>query len=317
MPFITRAGIINSIGDLWKEQRRFLHVKLRQFGMTYMGNGRHLMEQRINTEITDLLQALTKTEGRPIDMSNVYAVGVSNVICNMMMSVRFSMDDPKFRRFTFLIEEGMRLFGEVHTVDYIPSVQYLPGKKSACNKIAQNRQDMFAFYREVIDEHKRTFVPGVVRDLIDAYLTEIDTAKKEGRDSELFEGKDHGECWMACVLVYRSVMLTDRSCRFRRPTNDADYRRSVLGGHGNGQNHAAVDQRVHAAQSGSDARRAGGARPSGRTRSAAIDRGHSVSAGYGGDHSGVDAPIDDRSAGNDAFAEQVRTSHLPETRSRI
>lgn len=161
--------------------------------MTYMGNGRHLMEQRIMTEITDLLQSIHQTAGTPVDMSPVYSVAVSNVICNMMMSVRFSADDPKFKRFTFLIEEGMRLFGEVHTVDYIPSVQYLPGKQTACNKIAQNRQDMFDFYREVIDEHKRTFVPGTVRDLIDAYLTEIDAAKREGRDSELFEGKDHGE----------------------------------------------------------------------------------------------------------------------------
>lgn len=41
------AGIINSIGDLWKDQRRFLHDKLRQFGMTYMGNGKHMMEMRI------------------------------------------------------------------------------------------------------------------------------------------------------------------------------------------------------------------------------------------------------------------------------
>lgn len=145
------------------------------------------------TEITDLLQSIHQTAGTPVDMSPVYSVAVSNVICNMMMSVRFSADDPKFKRFTFLIEEGMRLFGEVHTVDYIPSVQYLPGKQTACNKIAQNRQDMFDFYREVIDEHKRTFVPGTVRDLIDAYLTEIDAAKREGRDSELFEGKDHGE----------------------------------------------------------------------------------------------------------------------------
>lgn len=41
------SGIINSTGKLWKDQRRFLHEKLRQFGMTYMGNGKHIMEKRI------------------------------------------------------------------------------------------------------------------------------------------------------------------------------------------------------------------------------------------------------------------------------
>lgn len=41
------AGIINSEGRLWKSQRRFLHEKLREFGMTYMGNGKKIMEGRI------------------------------------------------------------------------------------------------------------------------------------------------------------------------------------------------------------------------------------------------------------------------------
>lgn len=41
------AGIINSDGRLWKSQRRFLHDKLREFGMTYMGNGKKIMESRI------------------------------------------------------------------------------------------------------------------------------------------------------------------------------------------------------------------------------------------------------------------------------
>lgn len=41
------TGIINSEGRLWKSQRRFLHEKLREFGMTYMGNGKKMMEQRI------------------------------------------------------------------------------------------------------------------------------------------------------------------------------------------------------------------------------------------------------------------------------
>jgi len=44
---ISFAGIINSTGKLWKDQRRFLHDKLRQFGMTYMGNGKQQMQKRI------------------------------------------------------------------------------------------------------------------------------------------------------------------------------------------------------------------------------------------------------------------------------
>lgn len=87
----------------------------------------------------------------------------------------------------------MRLFGEIHTVDYIPTVQYLPGKLSAKNKIAKNREEMQKFYREVIDEHKKTYDAAINRDLIDVYIAEIENAKEEGRITELFDGKDHGK----------------------------------------------------------------------------------------------------------------------------
>ncbi|XP_077292942.1 cytochrome P450 18a1 [Arctopsyche grandis] len=191
MQTIEGFGIINSKGVLWKEQRKFLHDKLRQFGMTYMGNSRQKMEKRIMIEVNELLDMLNATNGQPVDISPMLAVSVSNVICNIMMSVRFSLNDPRFRHFTGLIEEGMRLFGELNTVDYIPTWQYLPGKLSAKNKITKNREDMFQFYQEVIDEHKATFDPNNIRDLIDTYLAEIQKAKEEGRDEQLFEGKDH------------------------------------------------------------------------------------------------------------------------------
>lgn len=40
MHTLDGLGIINSEGRLWKSQRRFLHDKLREFGVTYMGNGK-------------------------------------------------------------------------------------------------------------------------------------------------------------------------------------------------------------------------------------------------------------------------------------
>lgn len=191
MQTLNGFGIINSEGKLWKDQRKFLHEKLRQFGMTYMGSGKHLMEKRIMGEVHDYLSILQQANGQPMDMGPAISVAVSNVICNIMMSVRFSIDDPRFRRFIYLIEEGMRLFGEITTVDYIPTVQYLPGKLNARNKIANNRKEMMQFYQEVIDDHKRTFDSNNIRDLVDMYLAEIEKAKLEGRDQELFEGKDH------------------------------------------------------------------------------------------------------------------------------
>ena len=87
----------------------------------------------------------------------------------------------------------MRLFGKIHTIEYIPSIQYLPMTQTVKLQIARNRQEMFLFYKEVIDEHRRTFDPENLRDLVDTYLLEIQKAAELGKEKELFEGKDHGE----------------------------------------------------------------------------------------------------------------------------
>lgn len=59
------AGIINSTGKLWKDQRRFLHEKLRQFGMTYMGNGKQQMQKRIMVS-SDGLTVLRRSPSNPL-----------------------------------------------------------------------------------------------------------------------------------------------------------------------------------------------------------------------------------------------------------
>jgi len=50
---------------------------------------------------------------------------------------------------------------------------------------------MAAFFQTTVDNHRKTFDPSNLRDLIDTYLMEIQTAKEEGREEALFEGKEH------------------------------------------------------------------------------------------------------------------------------
>ena len=143
-------------------------------------------------EIDDLLSNL-RDESSHVDLDEYFALSVSNVICNLLMSVRFTRDDPRFIKFNRMIEEGMVLFGKIYTVDYIPITQYLPAIKSAKHQIAANRREMFEFYKEVIDSHRKTFDADNIRDLVDSYLNEIEIAKLAGFENELFEGKDHDE----------------------------------------------------------------------------------------------------------------------------
>ena len=52
---------------------------------------------------------------------------------------------------------------------------------------------MADFFQETIDEHRQSFDPNNIRDVIDAYLFEIQKAIENGTDKQLFEGKDHGK----------------------------------------------------------------------------------------------------------------------------
>ncbi|XP_038215552.1 cytochrome P450 18a1-like [Zerene cesonia] len=215
MHTLDGLGIINSEGRLWKNQRRFLHEKLREFGMTYMGNGKKIMEGRIKTEVQELMVNLHCADGAPIDANPLFALGVSNVICGITMSVRFSNGDARFARLNHLIEEGMRLFGEIHYGEYIPLYNYLPGKAQVQEKVAKNREEMFSFYQTLIDEHRDTLDINNARDLIDVYLIEIEKAKTEGRAGDLFDGRDQelqlkqilGDLFSAGMETIKSSLL--------------------------------------------------------------------------------------------------------------
>ncbi|XP_041976933.1 cytochrome P450 18a1 [Aricia agestis] len=191
MHILNGFGIINSEGRLWKNQRRFLHEKLRGFGMSIMGDARKTMVGRIKNEVHDLVGNIRRSEGAPIDVNPLLALGVSNVICGITMSVRFTVGDDRFKRLNFLIEEGMRLFGEIHYGEYIPQYNYLPGKAEIQARLATNRKEMFEFHQIVIDDHRKSLDMDNPRDLVDVYLIEIEKAKLEGREKELFEGRDH------------------------------------------------------------------------------------------------------------------------------
>jgi len=42
-----KLGVINAEGLLWKDQRRFLHEKLRRFGMTHFSNNNNKLQNMV------------------------------------------------------------------------------------------------------------------------------------------------------------------------------------------------------------------------------------------------------------------------------
>lgn len=183
-------GVVNNDGKLWKDQRRFLHERLRRFGMSFADGGRTHMENRITAEVQSFLRVLHEEKNRPTDLNPILSMSISNVICSIIMSVRFHLGDPRFKRFMALIAEGFRLFGRMTYVNFIPIMRYLPGLQKTRRKIAENRKEMADFFQETVDSHRKSFDPNNIRDLIDNYLLEIQDKTEKGQEALLFNGKN-------------------------------------------------------------------------------------------------------------------------------
>ena len=125
-----------------------------------MGSGREMMEARImvslsfssflapvfspcslltvvQSEVEMFLQSLARQRTAPVEIGYYLSSAVSNVICSLLMSVRFRHDDPRFIRFMNLIEEGFRLFTITAVAGFIPILRFLPGFNYAYSKIRQ------------------------------------------------------------------------------------------------------------------------------------------------------------------------------------
>lgn len=66
---------------------------------------------------------------------------------------------------------------------------------------------MAGFFREIVEEHKQSFDPSNIRDVVDSYLLEIETAKAEGREESLFEGKDPGKSLHSLLQIFRFLHI--------------------------------------------------------------------------------------------------------------
>ncbi|XP_018310095.1 cytochrome P450 18a1 isoform X2 [Mycetomoellerius zeteki] len=188
MNILDGYGIINTDGALWKDQRKFLHDKLKMFGMTSFNNRN--MESKIKHEVEIFLKRLEMKRGVPTTLTSSLAISISNVICSVAMGVRFYHGDPQFKRFMDLINEGFKLFGKVTFANYIPIVRLCPWINSVQNKIEKNRSEMAEFFQEVINQHRASYNENNINDILDAYLYEIQKATDENREDQLFEGKD-------------------------------------------------------------------------------------------------------------------------------
>ncbi|KAM9301999.1 cytochrome P450 2J6-like [Gastrophryne carolinensis] len=164
-------------GKAWKEHRRFTLSTLRNFGL-----GKRSMEEKIHEESSFLIQELKKNIDTPVDPHVVIDNAVSNIICSIVFGRRYDYDDSTFRDILNLVHENMKLATGFWSQLYnaFGFVKHLPLPHQ---RIFRNIKVVFGFLRKVLEEHRRTRVPGEPRDYIDCYLEELDKEQEDGNTS--------------------------------------------------------------------------------------------------------------------------------------
>nr|CAB3235762.1 cytochrome P450 2U1-like [Phallusia mammillata] len=167
-------------GPVWRSHRRFGMSSIRRFG----GN-KGVMERKVTDEAMHFIQQLKEFEGKPFNMQKHLSEAVANVICNMAFGRRYDYNDDKFQMLITNILGLAKQFSDWKTnlLIFLPFLCDVPPFTRHVQNIVSTTNPIQAMIGELINEHKSTFDPNDIRDILDGYLESF--AHKE--DNFVFE----------------------------------------------------------------------------------------------------------------------------------
>ncbi|XP_032081159.1 cytochrome P450 2J2-like [Thamnophis elegans] len=177
-------GVFMSTGPIWKQQKRFVMMALRNLGV-----GKKILENRIQEEAQHLLKVFKSKKGLPFDPRTPLFKAVSNIICNFMFGHRFSEEDAQFNKLLKTIQMIVYIAGNVwgRAYDSFPAImQKFP---KPYRELFEHNEFMHNLVKDKVQSHKERWEEGnEPQDLIDFYLKFI---SKSTEDSDSFFCEDN------------------------------------------------------------------------------------------------------------------------------
>ncbi|XP_070811461.1 cytochrome P450 2W1-like [Pituophis catenifer annectens] len=114
-------GLFFSIGELWKNTRRFTLTTMRDLGM-----GTSLIEGKILEELNFLVERVNSFKGEPFALKT-FAEAPTNITFTILFGERFDYADPTFTTLLRNISEVMSLLGDpaLHLYNVYPFLGFL------------------------------------------------------------------------------------------------------------------------------------------------------------------------------------------------
>ncbi|XP_013400906.1 cytochrome P450 2K3-like [Lingula anatina] len=169
-------GLLNSWGDLWKQQRRYALMTLRDFGL-----GKTSIAEAIQEEIGYLVDEFQKFEGKAVDPQQLLMPAISNVTNFLLFGERFQYDDPKFQQIMKNLMGQFQYFLLAQNAVVYPFLRYIPGDPFKFHYTFKCMGTTRKFLEERIERHVAEYDPDNIKCFTDAYIKAIKGEKdKEG-----------------------------------------------------------------------------------------------------------------------------------------
>ncbi|KAG5896790.1 hypothetical protein JTB14_008366 [Gonioctena quinquepunctata] len=176
----VRRGITGTDGDLWRIQRSFVTVHLRNLGF-----GKKSMEKQIQEEVAKILKFVGENENEKTQIKSILPISVLNILWVFISGSRLDWDDVRLAKLLKILDERAKAFDmSGGTLNILPWLRYIAPEKSGYNLIVRLNNELSAILMVPIEEHFETWTEGRNDDLIYSFITEM--KKHQGDDETTF-----------------------------------------------------------------------------------------------------------------------------------
>ncbi|XP_064630821.1 steroid 17-alpha-hydroxylase/17,20 lyase-like isoform X2 [Lineus longissimus] len=148
--------------ERWKAHRKMLNQALRNFASG------DLLVQNIHASMSIASHYLHPDLGKTYDPFQFVTLIIYNFICAMCVGKTFDPNDEEYKMLCFRRRSITDIIGNGFDADFFPYKRFLESKR--INKAKDVINQLLNYAKSIIDDHRKGFSPGVIKDFTDHIL---------------------------------------------------------------------------------------------------------------------------------------------------
>ncbi|XP_060528010.1 cytochrome P450 306a1 [Cylas formicarius] len=147
-------GLICAEGNLWKDQRKFIHSCLRNLGGSKISPHKGRMEALIMKHVLEFVEWAKETNEEFVDPLEPLRHSVGSIMNTIVFGRTWSRDDETWKWLQHLQEEGIKHIGVAGPLNFLPFLRFAPTFNRTMRFLIQGKLKTHRFYQKVIDEER-------------------------------------------------------------------------------------------------------------------------------------------------------------------